>query len=49
MKKLDDFGFWISDKMWKEGGWLDTTTKVGLAFGIIYLLIIGVATIVSKT
>lgn len=38
MKNLDDFGIWLSDRMFREGGWLDTTTKVGLLLGAGYVL-----------
>ena len=48
MKKIDDFGMWLSERMFKEGGWLDTTTKVGLCMGIAYVVVIMVVGILAK-
>lgn len=40
MKKLDDFGIWLSERMFREGGWIDNSTKMGLWMGLVYVLAI---------
>lgn len=40
MKRLDDFGMWLSERMFREGGWLDSATTVGLCMGLVYVLVI---------
>lgn len=40
MKNLEDFGIWLSERMFREGGWLDAATKAGLLLCAGFMLMV---------
>ena len=36
MKKLDDFGMWVADWMFREGGFVDKMTRLGIGAVLVY-------------